>query len=81
MIEQENGTARVRPAVVFTFRQAGLPSPATVLAQVLDVLGAADPSALSDAFEAACAQGPAGGKRPAERSLTELGPTPDDLTA
>lgn len=45
------------------------------------MLGAADPSALSDAFEAARAQGSAGGKRPAERPLTELGPMPDDLTA
>jgi len=48
---------------------------------LIAALKAADRFALSDAFEGACAQGVTGRKRPEERSLAELGPTPDDLGA
>lgn len=48
---------------------------------LITALKAADPFALSDAYEDACAQGTTGWKRPVERSLMELGLTPDDLTA
>lgn len=48
---------------------------------LIAALKAADPFALSDAYEDACAQGTTGWKRPVERSLMELGLTPDDLTA
>ncbi|MFS8036993.1 GSU2403 family nucleotidyltransferase fold protein [Xanthobacter sp. AM11] len=50
-------------------------------AALIAALRAADPFALSDAFEDACAQGATGWKRPAERSLAELGLTPADLVA
>ncbi|WP_296582904.1 GSU2403 family nucleotidyltransferase fold protein [Xanthobacter sp.] len=48
---------------------------------LIHALKAADPFALSDACEDACAQGVTGWKRPIERSLRELGLTLDDLCA
>ncbi|MEP9354723.1 GSU2403 family nucleotidyltransferase fold protein [Xanthobacter sp. KR7-65] len=48
---------------------------------LIQALKAADPFALSDACEDACAQGIAGWKRPIERSLKELRLTLDDLCA
>lgn len=46
---------------------------------LIAALRASDPFALSDAFEDACAQGITGWKRPAERSLKELGLTAEDM--
>lgn len=48
---------------------------------LIHALKAADPFALSDACEDACAQGITGWKRPIERSLQELGLTLEDLCA
>lgn len=48
---------------------------------LIAALKRSDPFALSDAFEDACAQGVTGWKRPADRSLAELGLTPADLVA
>lgn len=46
---------------------------------LIAALKASDPFALADAFEDACAQGVTGWKRPAERSLAEIGLTPDAI--
>ncbi len=48
---------------------------------LIAALKAADPFALSDAYEDAASQGITGWKRPLERSLAELGLAPDDLAA
>lgn len=48
---------------------------------LIAALKASDPFALSDAFEDACAQGVTGWKRPAERSLAELGMASRDVMA